>query len=680
VSLTSAEYWKQRAEQRESAIWKKAGKFETAIARNATATMDQISRDVASLYARFAKTEGISLAEAYTILDATEMRGIRSRLKSLYKEFSKSGDADIMREISRLSMKSRITRFDDLALSLNASVSRMTGENMKTVEKAVGASYRESRLRFRFDTAKAVGRGNASLAAVPEKAVAKMIKLPLMGKNFSERLWTNKAALISNLKTTLTQSLAGGYSLPKATALFRQGIESGRSSALRIVRTEVANAIETAVKDDYEELGVEQYQFMATLDDSTSDICAALDGEVFNVSDAQEGVNYPPMHPNCYHRDTEVLTAAGFKRFDELTGDEKFYSFDMETGEEGFVAAKKVFRDVPTDKLIHFRHNSFDLMVTPGHKMVVEYVRPDGAGRPRFVDADKLPKSGNRIRRGINWKGEDRPTMKFAGYNIETGLFLHFMAWYLSDGSTTKIKEKNSYAVSIAQKTHIDAMFDELRRLPFPVTKVSTGLKCYEYEVGAGLHRLGKCNVKRIPASIKELSPKWLNIFLDAYSMADGSTKKNRPFGDYPSNEQRSFFTTSKRLADDLAEVISKAGKRPSIHIQKTVGKPCFNGRYKQNFDMYIVRECSTLNAAVENIDRITVPYTDTVFCVELEKWNTLFVKFNGQVTWSGNCRSTTIPYVDGGVASRIARDLETGKSYSMDSYQTYEEWAADNL
>lgn len=308
-SLTSREYWVERSTQREAAVWKKAGVFEAAVEKNALAAMDQIGRDVASLYARYATTEGISLADAYIELGATEMRGIRSRLKSLYKEFNKSGDAEIMREISRLSMKSRITRFEDLALSMNASVSRMTGKNIATLEKAVGTAYRDSSLRLRYDMASAVGRGNASLAMVNDAAVAKMIKMRLLSKNFSSGykdaagkihpLWTNKTRLISNLKTTLTQSLAGGYGLPKATALFRQGMESGRAAALRVVRTEYANAIETAVKDDYEEFGVDQYQFMATLDDRTSDICGALDGEIFDVKDAQEGVNYPPMHPNC---------------------------------------------------------------------------------------------------------------------------------------------------------------------------------------------------------------------------------------------------------------------------------------------------------------------------------------------------------------------------------------------
>ena len=41
------------------------------------------------------------------------------------------------------------------------------------------------------------------------------------------------------------------------------------------------------------------YVFVATLDNRTSQICQELDGKKFKLSEAEEGVNYPPMHPYC---------------------------------------------------------------------------------------------------------------------------------------------------------------------------------------------------------------------------------------------------------------------------------------------------------------------------------------------------------------------------------------------
>ncbi len=49
----------------------------------------------------------------------------------------------------------------------------------------------------------------------------------------------------------------------------------------------------------YKAAGIEWYEFMATEDERTSEICRSLDGKKFRISEAKAGVNYPPMHPNC---------------------------------------------------------------------------------------------------------------------------------------------------------------------------------------------------------------------------------------------------------------------------------------------------------------------------------------------------------------------------------------------
>lgn len=49
----------------------------------------------------------------------------------------------------------------------------------------------------------------------------------------------------------------------------------------------------------YKDLGVTHYLYFATRDSRTSAICSVMDHERFEVSKAQPGVNYPPMHPQC---------------------------------------------------------------------------------------------------------------------------------------------------------------------------------------------------------------------------------------------------------------------------------------------------------------------------------------------------------------------------------------------
>ncbi len=71
----------------------------------------------------------------------------------------------------------------------------------------------------------------------------------------------------------------------------------------------------------------------------------------------------------------------------------------------------------------------------------------------------------------------------------------------------------------------------------------------------------------------------------------------------------------------------------------------------------------------------IEVFYSDNVYCVELEKFNTLLVRRNGFVVWSGNCRSTTAIVMDKEGLTRMARDEATGKTYLVPASMGYKEW-----
>ena len=83
----------------------------------------------------------------------------------------------------------------------------------------------------------------------------------------------------------------------------------GRSLA----RTEINHLCNQANLDVYKACGIEKYQFLATLDMRTSEICRGMDGFIGNVTQAKVNVNYPPMHVNCrsttipYFEDDDTL-------------------------------------------------------------------------------------------------------------------------------------------------------------------------------------------------------------------------------------------------------------------------------------------------------------------------------------------------------------------------------------
>ena len=107
----------------------------------------------------------------------------------------------------------------------------------------------------------------------------------------------------------------------KAISTLAKTIDGDKKRAARIIMTESAYFTELSNKESYKELGVEQYEIIATLDSHTSEICQEMDGKVFDLKDMEPGVTAPPFHPNCrsctapYYDDSEFENDEDFKSF-----------------------------------------------------------------------------------------------------------------------------------------------------------------------------------------------------------------------------------------------------------------------------------------------------------------------------------------------------------------------------
>ena len=80
---------------------------------------------------------------------------------------------------------------------------------------------------------------------------------------------------------------------------FKTEAQYQKYAANRLIRTESAYVANQTTAVAYEECGIERYEYMATLDSRTSEKCSGLDGKIFEVSEKEVGVNYPPLHPHC---------------------------------------------------------------------------------------------------------------------------------------------------------------------------------------------------------------------------------------------------------------------------------------------------------------------------------------------------------------------------------------------
>lgn len=119
------------------------------------------------------------------------------------------------------------------------------------------------------------------------------------GKHWSNRVWDNKALLQERIKNGLVDCVARGVSKDELVKRLIKDMGVGFYEASRIARTELTFIQNQSTYDKYKEAGIQQYQFLAELDDRTSQVCRETHGKIFDMDQKQVGINYPPLHPNC---------------------------------------------------------------------------------------------------------------------------------------------------------------------------------------------------------------------------------------------------------------------------------------------------------------------------------------------------------------------------------------------
>lgn len=300
--MESNEYWKKRALKLETRANKKGEALQKQLKREYTKAAKAIREKVDSFYMRYAKEQGLSYAEAIKALSSKEAREWRKTIAEYVEEIKALPDgAAKSRLIAELDMRSYASQQDRLSMlagQIDMEIDRLFIGAEEQMRLTMGDVLEDGYYRKSFDLQQRAGVMSHIPRLSPEM-VEEVLTYPWSGADFSTRLWNNKRALLFNLRQTMTQGLIQGQSIARMSKDLGDTLGKSYIATERLIRTETNYFHAEADKSAYDAAGVEQYEYMATLDKRTSDVCASLDGKVFNIKDAQVGVNYPPMHPWC---------------------------------------------------------------------------------------------------------------------------------------------------------------------------------------------------------------------------------------------------------------------------------------------------------------------------------------------------------------------------------------------
>lgn len=299
--MTNAEYWKQRFIQLEAAQNRKGATAYLEIEKQYKAAQNELEAQIARWYQRFADSSGISLAQAKQWLKGQDL----AEFKWDVKEYIKYGKENAingawMQELENASSKFHISRLEALQIQTQNSLETMFAQQMGTMKKALSDVYASGYYHTAYTVQQGFGLG-WDIAGLDQAQIEKVLSKPwaVDGYNFSTRIWNSKTKLIGEVHNELSKNLLTGADPQKAIDSLAKKMGTSKSNAGRLVMTEQAYFSSAAQKDCFNDLDVEEYEIVATLDSHTSDICRSLDGRVFKMSDYKPGVTAPPFHVYC---------------------------------------------------------------------------------------------------------------------------------------------------------------------------------------------------------------------------------------------------------------------------------------------------------------------------------------------------------------------------------------------
>ena len=293
------EYWAERFEKLTDAQLNKGTEYYYNLQEQYRQAIASIEKDIAKWYTRYATENGITLTEAKRLLNGRELEEFRMDVKE-YIAKGKSLDPKWAKQLEAASVKVHVSRLEALKVQMQQQAEMLYSYERDGIDELARNVYTDGYYHTAYEIQKGIGVG-FDLMALDASRIDKLIAKPWAadGKNFSERIWNNRAQLVSELENRLTQSIIRGQSPKKVIAEIAERFNVNKSRAGALVMTESAFFASASQRDAFNDLDVEKYEILATLDSRTSETCRRMDGQVIPMSDYKPGVTAPPFHVRC---------------------------------------------------------------------------------------------------------------------------------------------------------------------------------------------------------------------------------------------------------------------------------------------------------------------------------------------------------------------------------------------
>lgn len=280
-------YWEKRSTELMKRLEKGTEKtIDSLIKAYEQATKD-INKEISRIYKNYAKDSGLSKETLVQLLNKKETDTHYKNLLEVINSniTDESIKKKLLAKYNAPAYAYRISRYEALQQNLDVELKKLADIEQQITEIRYTDTIKEGYYHNIFDIQKGTSLG-FSFAQIDNRTINLLLNENWIDNaNFSQRIWNNSEKLGEYLRMQLTADSMSGKSIHKIAQELSEYMNVGLYNATRLVRTEVNHFANEAEMLSYEELDIEKYRFIATLDNVTCEHCAELDNRIFNVKD-----------------------------------------------------------------------------------------------------------------------------------------------------------------------------------------------------------------------------------------------------------------------------------------------------------------------------------------------------------------------------------------------------------
>jgi DNA-directed RNA polymerase II subunit RPB2 len=341
----------------------------------------------------------------------------------------------------------------------------------------------------------------------------------------------------------------------------------------------------------------------------------------------------------------DVLTERGWVKFVDVTLEDKIASL-VNNNELTYVKPIGLYTFNYNGKMYKVRSQQVDLDVTFDHQM---YVKLRNKKEYELINASKVIGKRYKFKKNCDiYNKAEVKTINIDGNDVEYDAFLDLLGIFIADGCIHKNKiylagekeRKINHIINVANRLKVKLKLEHKDESHLN----NLGLGCNHYVTSDTLLKiLEPLNVgvlnKYLPDYVFELNQRQSKVLLESLISCDGSINKQGAMN---------YYTSSKRLADDVMKLALHSGWSGSIKINRECGSE-YNIKGDKgiiNADTLCVRINRTKNQPQMNHSHINTQdgqseevydFNGLVGCLEVPS-HVFMIRQNNKCVWIGNC------------------------------------------